>query len=310
MVWTVLKYVLIALVCLVILAWWWSGGFSSIANFVRNLGNPIDTLLGASSDGGDISLPWQIPFPDAPSIGDIGVSDDSQTSGGPAQYDPSRSAFAGMVSLSTAAADSPHPGTEYLILRSRGAIPIQITGWSLQSQLTGARAIIPLGAPMYMHGIVNTVASIELAPDERAVVTTSHSPAGVSFRENRCTGYLAQTLSFEPTLANACPQPTDQMRLEETNLRRYGGDCIDFVANIPQCTFPTTVPASLSPACRIFIGNTYSYNGCVQTYRSEPSFNLDTWRVYLGSERELWRNDHDVIRLLDDKGRIVDSITY
>ena len=100
------------------------------------------------------------------------------------------------------------------------------------------------------------------------------------------------------------------MSLTDQNLQRYGGDCVDYIRALPQCTLPTTIPTSLEPACRIYIANTFSYNGCVQAHRYERDYSLETWRLYLGASRELWANNHDVIRLLDERGQLVASITY
>jgi hypothetical protein len=157
---------------------------------------------------------------------------------------------------------------------------------------------------------VNAVQPISLEPGSSAILTTGISPVGISFRENTCSGYLGELQSFTPELPSECPAPSEALLLNADNLRAYGDTCIDYVQTLSQCHFPATVPSNLTPACRSFIANTLSYNGCTQAHRNDPSFALPSWRVYLGLKAEFWYNTHDVIRLLDDQGRVVDVLTY
>ncbi|MHB1086945.1 MAG: hypothetical protein ACYCZ0_04330 [Minisyncoccota bacterium] len=324
MIRTVLWWVLIGMVILLAGAWLWVGGASRIVSFVKTIANPIDIIWGTSTSTYKVELPWQLPIPQGPDIEGLAnegeayenMSAEERLDEVQRQYDSiqkdvaklGRSPYADKVSLSRAAATEAAASNEYLVIDASGNV--SLVGWSLMSMLTGAIAPIPLAATVYEHGTLNNVRAVSLEPGTSAIVMSGFSPAGVSFRENRCTGYLAQNLSFEPSLANACPSPAESMSLTDQNLLRYGGDCVDYVQSLPQCTYPTTIPASLAPACRIYIANTFSYNGCVQTHRYESNFMLDTWRLYLGSPVELWGNTHDVIRLLDENGQTVDSITY
>lgn len=329
MVRTVVKWVLVGMVALLILLWLYTGGFSQVVRFVRTVPNPIDIIWGNSTSTYGVVLPWQISVPHGADIdalvreGNAYVDDDTEAQLEDFEAESSRleeetrrlhmegerSPYYGKISLSVANATE-GASSEYVVIASRSSSPISISGWSLQSALTGMRATVPLGTASYMHGSLNGVRSVTLESGMSAIVATRVSPVGVSFLENRCTGYLSQSQEFDPSLANACPSPSESMTLTEENLRRYGGDCIDHVRTIPHCTSQNTAPSSLSFACRSFIANTFTYNGCAQIYRNDSSFSLDTWRLYLGYSQNLWRNDHDVIRLLDEYGRIVASVTY
>jgi len=332
MIKTVLKYVAIGMVVLLVGLWLWAGGFSQIVRFVKTIPNPIDIIWGTSTSTYQVVLPWQLPIPQGSDITDLteegaryerdieeerlndlqGQYSDLEAKATRQRETGPTSPYAGSVSLSIASASESDAADEYLVVEARGgsSASIQISGWSLQSMLTGKRAIVPLGASVYILGSLNSVRPVTLEPGTSAIVTTGFSPAGVSFRENRCTGYLSQNQSYEPPLANACPSPSESMPLNSDNLQRYGGDCIDHVRTIPQCTFTASIPENLSPACRSYIANTFSYNGCVQSRQADASFALDTWRIYLGHADELWSNSHDVIRLLDQYGQTVDSVTY
>ena len=180
----------------------------------------------------------------------------------------------------------------------------------MQSALTGVRAFFPRGADLFFVGAVNAQQDIYLDPEGSAVISSGPSPVGTSFRENVCTGYLDGLQTFRPALSRDCPAPADSLPLTADNLRTYGDACFDFVRELPLCTLPLSAPSSVSPACRIFLANNLSYNGCVQNYRYKTGFQRGAWRIYLNAGGELWRNSHDVIRLLDAEGRTVDVLTY
>lgn len=223
------------------------------------------------------------------------------------------SPFEGAVSLNIANAKETSPSEEYLKIdvTSRQTTPINIAGWSLQSALTGVRAYIPRGASDFHLGAVNTQKDIQLVPGAHAVVTSGSSPLGTSLRENLCTGYLNQLQTFSPTLSEQCPSPSESIPLSADNLNQYGDACIDFARSLSSCRAPLTGEVQgFSSACVSFIANTLSYNGCFDMYRYRANFFEDSWRIYLGASRELWRNSHDIIRLLDAEGRTVDAVTY
>lgn len=319
----------VVMVITLIALWLWLGGAARIAQFVRSMSNPIDILLGTAKGTYEIHLPGELS---APQGADISQFTDGYDSSSPEsdldtledRYESIKkqadelknygepSPYRGRVKLSKGDAEASAPGDEYVVLDASAwnSSPVSLANWSLQSMLTGVRVLIPQAATPLVHGAVNTVHTVSLAPGETAFITTGPSPAGVSFRENKCTGYLEQLQDYEPTLTNACPNPSDAMRLTAGNIHQYGEDCVDFVASLPQCQFPERVPTSLSPSCRIMLANTFSYNGCVATYRNERDFDLDTWRLYLALGTEQWRNRHDIIRLLDAEGKTVDAVSY
>ncbi|RJR12891.1 hypothetical protein C4585_02940 [Candidatus Parcubacteria bacterium] len=205
------------------------------------------------------------------------------------------------------------PNLEYVTLSAgwNNSSSIDITGWSLQSALSGVRAFIPRGASLFILGTVNTQTNIQLSPGDSVVVSSGNSPLGTSFRENLCTGYLNQFQTFTPRLPERCPQSHESVSLTAENLQAYGEACIDFARSLPACVAPLNdFPANSSPQCVNFVASKLSYNGCVDTYRYRSDFSGDSWRVFLNSTRELWRNTHDAIRLLDAEGKTVDAITY
>jgi hypothetical protein len=318
-----IKRILIILAILLVIAllgaWLIGGDGSALGRIVHTITNPIDVIFnGSPSSGISIRLPWQpkelTQGPDIslnsnaeiPSAGGGNTSANIRTFGDPSPY-------AGKVHLADGSPTESSASLEYIRIEADGSNtqPITMNGWSLQSAVSGLRAYLPLAASPFIMGVVNAVAPVSLEPGATAIVTTAASPAGASFQENMCTGFLGQLQGFSPDLTNACPPPTALLPQTAETLRTYGATCIDFVQNLPQCYFPgANLPADITPACRSFLTNTFTYNGCLNTYRGRASFALSSWRLFLGMRAELWYNTHDVIRLLDANDRTVDVLSY
>lgn len=313
-----LKNVIIALIFFVligfVIVWALSGG-------PRQVWNGVQANIEQATSTQGYLLPWQ-PNDLFPSISEEDLyggtlpegyegfekefSQDGATLGDPSPY-------AGDVTLraygSAPTADS---AGEYLALEASpgNTSPVSILGWSLQSAVTGIRVPLPEATPLLIAGTVNTLEPVSLTPGAQAIVFSGVSPVGGSFRENLCSPYLGRLQTFVPQLAGTCPSPADDMPLTAEYISTYGGNCIDYVRSIPSCELPRDLPPTLSDACRSFILTRQSYNGCVNAHQDDPSFAQNAWRLYIGAGRELWLNDHDVIRLLDEESRVVDVYTY
>ncbi|MFZ2555436.1 MAG: hypothetical protein WAZ27_04180 [Minisyncoccia bacterium] len=220
------------------------------------------------------------------------------------------SGFISLVGAGGIRSDEVHDEYLEIAADSRNTTSVDISGWSLESALSGARVYLPGGSASFLMGTASTLGPIALDPGGLAIVSSAASPVGVSFRENSCTGYLSQFQTFNPALAGECPTPSSILPLTEENLRIYGDGCFDVVNSLQACAFPQNLPDTLYASCRTFLADKLSYNGCVQQSRSRSTFLKNMWRVYLGAETELWRNSHDAIRLLDAAGRTVDVFVY
>lgn len=207
-----------------------------------------------------------------------------------------------------------NPAYEYITLEASygNDASVDITGWSLQNVATSKRPFIPQAVKVPGTGSRATPGSVMLEPGTSAIITTGRSPIGMSFRENSCIGYLGQFQSFLPTLDTfSCPNPADELPVTADNLNAYGEECLSFVSRLPACRFYIDpLPNYLPPQCRDFIQNALTYNGCVARNGWRPSFNGDTWRIYLDQRAELWDQSHNVIRLLDRDGKTVDAWVF
>lgn len=81
--------------------------------------------------------------------------------------------------------------TEYITIHAsrRNAQAINISNWSLQSMITDTWIGIPQGTSHFTAGVVNEVEDILLEPGDTAIIATTESPIGVSFKVNECSGF-------------------------------------------------------------------------------------------------------------------------
>lgn len=223
------------------------------------------------------------------------------------------SSYRGQLTLDhyISGAGSANPGSEYvtLSLSSSAKAPVTISGWSLESDASGAASTIPAGTEVPLSGTIQALQQITLRPGDRAIIVSGSSPIGASFRENKCIGYFAQYQSFAPQLSNNCPAPTDEMQRYYTQYIR-DTSCINYVHTLSACTLQITPPAGVSTACANFLTQYLSYNGCVSAHQNDTNFKGTTWRVYLGRTTALWRTRYEVVKLIDNNGKTVDAFSY
>lgn len=227
----------------------------------------------------------------------------------------SESPYKGMVTLKTGQAKKTDSNTEYVTLTAANSnsTAINITGWSLKSTVTKKKAYLPEGNRYLSSENDRAKSEILLSAGEQAHVTTGETPLRVSFRENKCTGYLKTEGSFSPSLGNYCPLPGDELLL-------FGGDnssnskCSEFVNKVSRCSEvddDKLDDGNISGSCEMFIENVLTYEGCVKKHSGDPDYLAEgNWRIYLGEKGEMWRSTDETIELLDASGRVVDTLEY
>lgn len=207
---------------------------------------------------------------------------------------------------------STNPNTEYIELRvsQDTGLPVDLTGWILMSEATGASIAIPKGTEVPTSGIVNPAQDIILNPGDQALLISGRSPIGASFRENKCIGYFSAFQTFSPSLPQNCPMASDELS------RFYGPDyirdasCIDYVNKVGRCQVVLSPPTTVSGSCQSFLVSHLNYNGCVDTHKNDPDFLSGAWRIYLGRTNSMWRTQHEIVKLLDINGKTVDAFSY
>ncbi|MFZ2167995.1 MAG: hypothetical protein WAV50_03990 [Minisyncoccia bacterium] len=224
------------------------------------------------------------------------------------------SPYRGIVSLNhyVSSAGAADPRNEYLELSisQNASVPVDITGWTLQSDATGNAITIPRGTEVPTSGTVNAVQNIVLTAGTRAMLISGQSPIGGSFRENKCIGYFSSFQKFSPSLPQNCPTPSDEL------VSNYGAGyirdatCIDYVNKLSRCQVALTPPVTLSGTCQSFLVKYLNYNGCVEAHQKDADFAGNTWRVHLGRSNSMWRTQHEIVKLLDRDGKTVDAFSY
>jgi len=234
------------------------------------------------------------------------------------------SPYEGAVSIRSGRARDRFAQTEYveLVAGSGNTIDIPITGWKIESVVTGQSGTIGRATSLPYPGVSNTITTLFLAPGDRAYIVTGRSPIGVNFKVNQCVGYFEQYQDFSPRLSKVCVDPTDEFdeftTLSVTNVRLEDDVreiCRVFIdRKINRCELSTIILDDalprLSTMCKDFIDKTYTYSGCVQNHRFDRNFFTNEWRIFLESPAELWREQREILRLLDQNGRTVDILDY
>lgn len=207
---------------------------------------------------------------------------------------------------------------EYVSIRAltTNTESINITGWSLQSMITGARVYIPDGVGNVVMHNVNPTYEVTVDPGQEVIISTVASPIGVSFQTNMCTGYLGQFQRFEPELDRSCPNPADIIQPTISNIQMYGSECMHLASTLQRCDYLTTSAAqssgiTVTQACLTHLQTVLTYTTCSAQYSSSTEYkNGSKWRIFLSQPNALWRSEYEVIRLLDETGRTVDVYTY
>lgn len=228
--------------------------------------------------------------------------------------DMTSSPYKGLVILDTFEDGTSYtePADEYVTIRASvdATEAVNVTGWSLESLVSKTRIFLPYGTVLYSDINQNPVTDVYIAPGEFIYVVSGFSPIKTSFHTNTCSGYLNNGNAIIPDLPNVCPEPRTYLPATIENVRNYGEQCIEYVHSLAPCETPyTPAMTELIPACRAFIEKTFNYTSCVaSTYPKETFsfFNRGGWYLYLNSRAELWRSNYEVIRLLDEQGRVVD----
>lgn len=235
------------------------------------------------------------------------------------------------------------PGAEYIALHYEGQSPVDITGWYLVNGngqrlyeqnkklvygTAGVGVIPQVTQTLTLGGQALPKTNLVLQSGDTVVITTGYPPrwnrelagAASGFRLNRCTGYLSDSgdYRFSPSLWSSCPAPGDWLAA-----RSLDEECYDFVeSEIGSCHTPKFKRDSegnrtidgreddLSSRCRSFVEETYTYNGCVANWLTQPDFYQPEWRVFLGHTWELWAEERETISLYDRNNQLVTQIKY
>lgn len=253
----------------------------------------------------------------------------------------SNSTYSNKISLGTGNAPYVYqPYEEYITIDNISSEPINITNWKLKNG-KDKRAydnggtlkffpadIVTIGqaASFISPNGINTFQNIILNSGETAYVTTGSVSSQlthkiVSFKENKCAGYLdsRKEYTFTPPLTRDCPRPRD-----EPGINLLDSECRRFVERMSSCHTPefNTRDSNdeicyncvdrepLPSSCVAFIKNRFNYDSCIAIHKNDPGFSGRSWRIFLGRSWEMWATEYETIELFDQSGRLVGSSKY
>lgn len=176
------------------------GGLRSIRDTAGSVPSLRDFVFGIASSSTQFQLPGQEDIGYSlgidPDFGDTtGGSDTINGSGG--------TSGAQLVVLEADGVSATSASEEYVVLYASSAnnAAIDITGWSVVSERTGTRIVVPLATTLFTPGSPSKVQGVSLAPGGRILLYTGISPVGVSYQENACTDFLADMPSYASCLS-------------------------------------------------------------------------------------------------------------
>ncbi len=300
------------------LLWFWSGGPLRIEQIDQPFLKP-PSPLNSGEDFGQMSNSATISFSGFKK--NIDIRSNNQSDSNESNKDSSdnvsnpdsnesqnskKSQYLGMINIYVAKGYDGNPDFLEIVALKTNKKPINITGWEIKSSTSRFSGKISLGAETIYQGKISEESDIFLYPGEKALILPNSSPVGISFKMNKCIGYLEQFQEFYPHLPKYCPHPGfDEPQIED-------GGCKAFAKTINRCNaFINDFPEDLSDTCKKTISKRLSYNSCVSEHIEENDFYKKEWRVYLGEKENAFGSKNgDFIRIYDAGGHLIESIFY
>jgi hypothetical protein len=208
------------------------------------------------------------------------------------------------------------PSTEYITLYTNldKNETVKITGWYLKSDVTGYYAVIG-GAALLPVPPSNAQSDVMLRQGDTVYLVKGFSPIGASFRTNKCTGYFEENRTFTPYLPMTCPLPKNEKLPQFSSNYDMNDECIKIIENLPECgtvdnKFIRDLPDTVPQTCKDYLTTQINYNSCVALHFSDADFPGNKYYIYLNKLNSLWRPLHDIVKLYDSNGLVVDSLSY
>lgn len=235
-----------------------------------------------------------------------GAYSQTKQAGSPSVPAGSVSPYAKNVNITSVKNPASNASWEYITFTVYGnnTNSINITGWSIKSDVTGNQLFIGTGSSDPTR-VAPT--PILISSGSEVTVSTGISPVGTSFQLNKCSGYFGQLNNYVPPIDRQCPywskQDFPEAILKDSN-------CMSYINTFYGCKIYPGDNFDLTPYCNGFVKQHASYEGCLNDYGSDSDFYKKEWRVFLGSNFPVWHKNKDTLRLLDAQGKVIDIYSY
>lgn len=278
------------------------------AIFAKNI--PSSELPSTSNEEGDDSIKEEVkaePEPiqeEEPEQTTENYNDNinsNKESEAPLIVDPNKSIYADKIKIDYVQGSSDIPNNESIIIKNTSDKSIDITGFSVET-FAYNKYVVPKA-----HNLPGFSAfaldDIILNPDGELYINVGTQERKINFRENICTGYFDEKSDFGNTLYHQCPL------IDASKLLKFTDICISELNNIQRCTMyaPTLI---LDPECNQFAVEHYSYAGCVNDYKKTSDFYSDRWVAWMQRTSDFFRNEHELVKLKDAGGKLIDEYQY
>ena len=201
------------------------------------------------------------------------------------------------------------PNREYFVLIAEHNLeqPVTITGWKVFDREGKVSYTFPQGVKVL--GSNEVITPISVHSGDTIIVSSGRSPVGFSFQVNKCSGYRSQFKSFVPTIKTSCSDPIQDF-LAYGEVSFSDDACYQTVSSMRPCIGVTHIPRGVTPECTRFLEHVMTEKGCVAQHQNDNDFFVGEWRLFLKSERELWKNRDNVLYLLDENDLLVATLVY
>ena len=201
------------------------------------------------------------------------------------------------------------PNREYFVLLVSNALPapITITGWKVLDRQTRVSYTLPRATKVLESDALPSPVSVYSG--DRIFISSGDSPVNTSFQVNKCSGYRSQFENFTPTMKTSCSDPLQEFS-DYGDVPFSDAVCYSAVSSLLPCTTVRTAPSDVTTECRRFLQDVLTEKGCVLRHRNDPDFFTGEWRLFLKSNRELWKNRDNVLYLLDENDLLVATLVY
>lgn len=191
---------------------------------------------------------------------------------------------------------------------------LKITGWRIEGK-RGAFTI-PKGVNKYDSNNPNFTEDIYVKNGDKVYISSAASPFignNLSFRPNKCLGYLEKSFNFTIAISQNCPRPqTDRLP------RNLSEDCLSYIQDRNRCESLESDKLEKwdifkDSTCMDYINLNFTYPGCFRNYSQDQDFLTKEWHIYMnvsGPEREIMDFVHDTIYLKDQNGLFIDKYKY
>ena len=193
-----------------------------------------------------------------------------------------------------------YPYQELVIYSNAVSGRTDITGWIVKSN--NGSFTIPTAQEVYSFG--GNQGDINLRNGDSVHIYSGSGQKG-NFRLNKCIGYIEDVAPFSPPLPKSCPN------INRAEINNLTGACQDYINSLRSCQNPNANPpvSAEDSSCHQFLSK-LNYVGCVEKYGRDSDFSTNEWRVWAGTQADIFDALHDKVQLLDRSGKLVDEYVY